>query len=259
MMENMKFIDIHCHLNFPEYDADREEVIKRTQEAEIGVINVGTDVEMSQSAIDLAHEYENMWATVAIHPEYAQTTIDFSELEKLARDPKVVAIGECGLDYFHSDPSEIARQREVFIQHIELANKVNKPLMLHIRNGKENTGVYKEAVELLKLHAKVRSNFHFFAGTLEDIKLILDINGTISMTGVVTFTRSYDEVVKNVPADRIMSETDAPYVAPTPHRGKRNEPLFIKDIVASIASIRGEKIEDLAPQIVDNARKMFGI
>jgi TatD DNase family protein len=244
----MKYIDIHCHLNFPEYDADREEVIKRAQTAEIGIINVGTDIPMSEKAVELAHKYENMWATVAIHPTSTKEAFDFSVLEKLAEDPKVVAIGECGLDYFRSLPKDIARQREVFLEHIELANKVNKPLMLHIRNGKENLGVYKEAAELLKKHSKVRANFHFFAGTIEDLKLILDINGTVSFTGVVTFVRSYDEIVKYVPADRIMSETDAPFVAPAPHRGKRNEPLFIKEIVASLSS-----------QIIDNAHKMFGI
>ncbi len=170
-----------------------------------------------------------------------------------------MAIGECGLDYFHGTAEDFVRQKEVFLEQIQIANEVNKPLMLHVRNGKENTGAYKEAVEMLKQHAKVRSNFHFFAGSLEDLKLILDIGATVSFTGVVTFVRSYDEIVKYVPADRIMSETDAPFVAPAPHRGKRNEPLFIKEIVASLAAIRGETTEKLSAQIIDNARTMFGI
>ncbi len=255
----MKYIDIHCHLQFHEYDADREEVIARAHKEEIGIINVGTDVAMSEKAVMLAHTYKNMWATVAIHPSHTKDPFDFASLEKLAQDPKVVAIGECGLDYFRSEPEDIERQRVVFIQHIELANMVNKPLMLHIRNGKDNPHVYKEAVEMLKKHAKVRSNFHFFAGNIEDLKMILDLNCTVSFTGVVTFARSYDEVIKYVPIDRIMSETDAPFVAPAPYRGKRNEPLFIKEIVSSLASVRDETLEKLSSHIIDNARKMFGI
>ncbi len=255
----MKYIDIHCHLNFPEYDSDREIVIGRALKEDVGIINVGTDIPMSEKAVELAHKYENMWATVAIHPTHTKEKFDFDVLKKLAGDPKVVAIGECGLDYLRSEPEEIERQREVFIQHIELANQVNKPLMLHIRNGKDNNGVYKEAVDILKKYAKVRSNFHFFAGTMDDLKLILDINATVSFTGVVTFVHDYDEVVKYVPRDRIMSETDAPFVAPVPNRGKRNEPLFIKDIVETLAKIRGENTEKLGMQIIDNARNMFGI
>lgn len=255
----MKFIDIHSHLNFPEYEADREDVIKKLQEEEIGVINVGTGDETSRQVVWLANKYPNMWATVAIHPTHTSESFDFSVIEKLAEDPKVVAIGECGLDYFRSEPHEIARQREIFIRHIELANRVNKPLMLHIRNGKENKGAYKEAVELLKKYSKVRANFHFFAGSAEDLELILAQNCTVSFTGVVTFVRDYDALVKSVPSDRIMSETDAPYVAPAPYRGKRNEPLYIKEIVAKLAEIRGESAEALSAQIIDNARKMFGI
>lgn len=259
MMGTMKYIDIHCHLNFPEYDTDREDVIARAQKEEIGIINVGTNIPMSAKAIGLAEKYENIWATVAIHPNHAKDDFDMSVLKKLANHPKVVAIGECGLDYFRSGPEDIERQREVFLQHIALANQVKKPLMLHIRNSKENNGAYAEAVAMLVKHAKVRANFHFFAGTMEDLNMIININGTVSFTGAVTFARTYDEVVKNVPIDRIMSETDAPFVAPTPHRGKRNEPSFIKDIVEKLASIRGVRIETLASQIIDNARKMFSI
>jgi len=255
----MEYIDVHCHLNCPEYDTDREEVIARAQAGEIGVINVGTDILMSQKAIEIARAHKNMWATVGVHPTHTAENNNFSLIEKLAEDPKVVAIGECGLDFFRSVPEEFETQRAIFLQHIELANRVNKPLMLHVRNGKDNLGVYGEAIEMLKKHSKVRANFHFFAGTIEDLKMILDIDGTVSFTGVVTFTRSYDEIIKYVPIDHIMSETDAPYVAPAPFRGKRNEPLYIKEILAGLATVRGETIEELSLHIVDKARKMFGI
>ncbi len=258
----MKFIDIHCHLDFKEYDSDRDEVIARTKAEDIGIMNVGVDLVTSEKVILLTRQYQDMWAIVGIHPvdsKEAAGSVDFLKLSKLAQHPKVVAIGECGLDYFHSTPEDFERQKEVFIEHIKIANEVGKPLMLHVRNGTENLGAYRDAILLLTQYAKVRANFHFFVGTMEDLKLILDINGTVSFTGVVTFARSYDEIIKFVPIDRIMSETDAPFVAPAPYRGKRNEPLFIKEIVASLTSVRGETIEKLSTQIIDNAKKMFGI
>ncbi len=255
----MKYIDIHCHLNFPEYDADRAEVISRAQKEDVGIINVGTDVLMSERAIELAEENKNMWATVAIHPNHTTEDFNFSKIEKLAENPKVVAIGECGLDYFRSSSESISKQKEYFEKHILLANKVNKPLMLHVRNGKTGPNAYLDALDILKNLAKVKFNFHFFAGSVEDLKAILDAGGSVSFTGVLTFARDYDAVVKYVPIDRIMSETDAPYVSPAPHRGKRNEPLFIKEISHTIAKIRGESEDTVLPLLVDNARKMFGI
>ncbi len=244
----MKFIDIHCHLSFPDYADEREKIIEQLQAEEIGVINVG-----------VAHKYPNMWATVGVHPTDSKIEPDYIELEKLARNPKCVAIGECGLDYHHGGQEDYERQRKIFIDHINLANKVGKPLMLHVRNGKENVGAYKEAVELLKQYSKVRANFHFFAGSLEDLKLILEMGNTVSFTGVVTFAKEYAEIVKNIPDAQIMSETDAPFAAPVPYRGKRNNPLYIKEIVAKLADIREVSSEALSAQIIDNARRVFGI
>lgn len=255
----MDYIDIHCHLNFPEYDSDRDEVIARAHSEGIRIINVGTDIPMSKKAIELAENHQNMWATVAIHPNHTKDSFDYEELRKLIQHPKVVAIGECGLDYFHSEPEDRERQREVFLQHINLANEIHKPLMLHVRNGKEDKGVYQEALDMLRKYAKVRSNFHFFAGSIDDAKAILDIGGTMSFTGVVTFTHDYNEVIKYIPSGSLMSETDAPYVAPVPYRGKRNEPTYIKEVVARLAEIRGEQLETLKSDIFDTTKKMFGI
>lgn len=255
----MKFIDIHCHLDFPDYSKDQEEVIKRTLDARGGMINVGVDVETSQSVVSLAHTYPNMWATVGVHPTDNKTEQDFSLLEKLAQDPKVVAIGECGLDFARTGEEDKLRQYEIFKKHIELANKVGKPLMLHVRNGKIDTGAYKEALKLLKEFARVPFNFHFFAGSIDDLKEILAVGGTISLTGVLTFTKDYDEVVRQVPLDRFMTETDAPFAAPVPYRGKRNEPLYVQEVIKAIARIKGESEEKVAQLSVDNARRMFGI
>lgn len=272
---NLKYLDIHGHINFPEYDLDREEVIKRANSAGVGIISVGTSLESSQKAVELAEAHENMWAIVGIHPIDTHSEVadlEFEGIKKLAVHPKVVAIGECGLDYFHSKPEDIARQVELFEKHIILANEVGKPLMLHVRNGKENSkgaaisdlnmtrpNAYQEAIAILKKFAKVRANFHFFAGTVQDAKDIIEMGNTISFTGVVTFARNYDEIIKNVPISNIMSETDCPYVAPIPFRGKRSEPVHVIETVKKIAEIRGENADVVAGRLVENTRQFFGI
>lgn len=284
MSKEFKYIDIHSHLNFPAYDADRSEVIRRMSEAGVATIIVGTDLESSKSAILLAEQNENIWAIVGMHPVFAgeshndpQETgksgkesrppqeFDLEAFRVLALNSKVVAIGECGLDYFHSNPSDIEVQRQVFIDHIKLANEVGKPLMLHVRSriGGRNSGAatsdsaYLEAVAILKEYAKVRANFHFFAGNIEDLKAILEIGATVSFTGVLTFTKDYDELVRLAPLDSIMSETDSPYVSPIPYRGKRNEPTYVIEVVKAIARIRGEQESVVAEHITRNAKGFF--
>jgi TatD DNase family protein len=260
-MSNIQFIDIHGHVNFPDYGNEKDAVIKRALDKGVSMITVGTDVKTSMESLNLAKETENIWATVGIHP--ADNRDDFgsssiNQIESLASDNKVVAIGECGLDYFHSKPEDISLQREIFTKQIELANKVNKPLMLHVRNGKNNSNAYQDALDILKT-AKVPANFHFFAGTLEDMKDILDRGFSISFTGVLTFTRDYDDLVKYAPIERIMSETDCPFVSPAPYRGQRNEPSYVIEIVKAIAKIRNEDEKVVSGQLLDNAKKFFGI
>ena len=235
----MKYIDIHGHINFPEYDADREEVIKRAHEAGVGIIVVGTDLESSKKCVELAEKHEEMWAIVGMHPTEAtpivevhsskrvdlrksmseRVTFDVEAFQTLAMNPKVVAIGECGLDFFHSKLEDVAYQKEVFIKHIEVANSVNKPLMLHVRNSHSSTNAYQEALAILKDYAKVPANFHFFAGKMQDMKDVFDAWCSISFTGVVTFAHHYDELVRSAPLEKIMTETDCPFVAPLSHRG----------------------------------------
>lgn len=270
----MKFIDIHGHIQFPEFDADREEAVKRAHDAGVGIISVGTGLESSRKAIELAEAHENTWAIVGIHPadthgEVAQT--EFEAIKELAKHPKVVAIGECGLDYFHSKAEDIARQRELFVQHIQLANELGKPLMLHVRNAKSNSkggaatidpnehNAYQEAIQILKQHAKVRADFHFFAGTVQDARDIVEMGNSISFTGVLTFARNYDEVIKSTPLIHIMSETDCPYVAPIPFRGKRCEPVHVIETIKKIAEIRGESVEVVSGQLLLNAKQFFGL
>ena len=277
-----KYIDIHTHVNFKAFDEDRDAVIKRTFDADTWMINVGTQIDTSKSAIELAHKYkEGVYAIIGLHPIHTDKSFhDEKELgeggsgfssrgevfdknvyRELLKDEKVVGIGECGLDYFHMEPDSIEKQKKAFIEQIELANEIGKPLMLHVRNNPKNKNVdaYKDTLELLKKYSKVKGNMHFFAGSREIAKEFIDFGFTISFTGVITFTHDYDDVIRDTPLDMIMSETDAPYVAPVPHRGRRNEPSYVKEIVKKIAEIKGLSEEEVSEAIVSNAKRVFKI
>lgn len=279
-----KYIDIHSHVNFTAFDADRDEVIKRALENDTWVINVGTQIDTSKKAIELASKYEEgVYAVIGLHPIHTGASFhDAKELgevgkeftsrgeifdknayRELLKNPKVVGIGECGLDYYHCTEESIAKQKEAFIAQIELANEFNKPLMLHIRNlpiGRQVVqGSYFDTIDLLKAHAKVKGDVHFFAGTWDEAKAFLDLGFTLSFTGVITFTNDYDEVIRNTPLDMIMTETDSPYVAPVPYRGKRNEPLYVKEVVKKIAEIKNLSETEVAEAIIRNAKRLFDI
>ena len=268
-----KYFDIHAHVNFKAYDEDRDAVIRRAIDEGVHIMNVGTQQKTSAFAVEMAEKYgHGVYAAVALHPIHTSSSFhDTSELgpegkaftskgekfdpdfyEALARKDVVKAIGECGLDYYRLDESTAKLQAEVFRQHIELANKVNKPLMCHIRNA------YKDAAEILREHAKVKGDIHFFAGNWEEAQLFLNMGFTLSFTGVITFTHDYDEVVRNTPLDMILSETDCPYITPTPFRGQRNEPIHVREIVKAIARIKGEDEEKVRAQLVANAKRVFG-
>lgn len=260
----MKYLDIHCHLDSPDYDSDKGEVLVRMEEGGIGAITIGTDLERSKKAVEIAENNENIWATIGIHPGDVGHPIkgffDEAEFEKLASHPKVVAIGECGLEYFHiAKEKTYELQKKLFIEQIEFAIKHSKPLMLHIRPTKGTQDAYEDAIYILKNYPEIRGNVHFFAGNTETAKKFLDLGFTFSFTGVITFTRDYDEVIKYLPQDFIIAETDAPWVAPVPHRGKRNEPLFVIEVVKKIAEITGENAESLNETMLRNAKRVFGI
>lgn len=268
-----RYIDIHAHLNFAAYNPDRKEVIERLAQQNIVCINVGTQKDTSLSAVKLAEEYSHLYATIGLHPVHTtKSHHDLAELGEggqeftsrgevydatnyveLAQHPKVVAIGECGLDYYRNDPASTELQKKVFKEHIELANSVGKPLMLHIRNA------YADAYDMLKQYAKVKGNVHFFAGMWEEAQKFLSLGFTLSFTGVITFAESYHEVIKNTPLDMIMSETDSPYVTPAPYRGQRNSPEYVPLVVKKIAEIKGLSEEEVATQILKNAERVFSV
>ncbi|MDP4020715.1 MAG: TatD family hydrolase [Candidatus Adlerbacteria bacterium] len=267
----MKYFDAHTHVQFAAFKDDADEVIKRAEEAGVGMNVVGTQYDTSAAAVALAERYENVWATIGLHPIHTSKsfhdakelgdggkeftsrgeTFDISKYLELAQTKRVIAIGECGLDYYRLDEATKKLQIENFVMQIELANRLGKPLMLHIRQA------YKDALEVLKAHAKVKGDVHFFAGSWEEAKQFLDLGFTLSFTGVITFTHDYDEVVKNTPLDMILSETDAPYVAPVPYRGKRNEPTYVVEVVKKIAEIKGEEVEKVREQILLNSKRVF--
>ncbi len=252
----MRYIDSHCHLNFEDFALDREDEIKKTKEAETAAIVVGVDIASSKEAIKLAEEYEHLFACVGVHPTYDQET-HFDELEKLAVHPKVVGVGECGLDFFRKSAEEDGeRQQKLFEKQIELAIKYEKPLMIHARNA------YKELAEILaeykkKAGDKLRANMHFYAGNLEDTKKFLDLGFTFSFSGVITFARDYDDVVRYIPLSHILSETDSPYAAPIPFRGKRNNPRFVSEVITALARIREEDEEEVRRTVFENVRRVF--
>ncbi|MBI5139229.1 TatD family hydrolase [Candidatus Nomurabacteria bacterium] len=280
-----KYIDIHSHVNFTAFDADRDEVIKRALENDTWVINVGTQIDTSKKAVEMANAYEEgVYAIIGLHPIHTGASFhdkkelgdegkeftsrgekfDKDSYRELLKNPKVVAIGECGLDYYRMDEDSITKQKENFIEQIELANEFGKPLMLHIRNGSIGSpqvtpNAYWDALDILKKYSKVKGDVHFFAGTWEEAKAYLDFGFTLSFTGVITFTNDYDEIIKNTPLDMIMSETDAPYVTPVPNRGKRNEPSFVKEVVKKIALVKNLTEAEVAETLVKNARRVFNI
>ncbi len=257
---HFRYFDVHSHVQDSAFDADRDAVISRMKDADVGSIVVGTDRKMSQEAVDLAHANEHLWAAIGQHPTDNKTEVfDFDFYKTLGSDSKVVAIGECGLDYFHAiDAGDRESQKDLFETQINLAADLGKPLMVHIRPSKgSREDAYLDALEILEAYPEARGNVHFFAGTPEIARQFAERGFTMSFTGVITFARDYDEVIRSLSLDKILSETDCPYVAPAAYRGKRNEPAYIEEIVKKIAEIRGEDLEVVRTALVENARKAF--
>lgn len=278
----MKFLDAHTHVQFAAFQGDWRDVIKRALNRGVWMINVGTQCDTSRRAVQIAEQYhQGLFATVGLHPihtaksfhdvdelgggEAARTfssrgeTFDFNEYRQLAASPKVVAIGECGLDYYRMEGSlEISKdkQKETFLGQIELARVVGKPLMVHCREA------FEDLIDVLKTQReKLRREdpgvIHFFTGTVEDAKELLNLGFSFTFGGVITFAENYDQAVRTIPADRMLSETDAPYVAPVPYRGKRNEPSYVIEVVKRLAELKGVSAEEMAGQILRNASRIF--
>lgn len=298
-MKHIEFFDCHTHVQFAAFDDDRDEIIQRARAAGVGMVNVGTQKDTSLRAVELAHEFEGepIYAAVGLHPihtspsfhdedelgplsysrelERVEEAFDLEYYRKLAEDPKVVAIGECGLEYFHlpegGEEEAKRKQKEAFIAQMELAHEVGKPLMIHCRNA------YADLLELLSTHYQLLtapSIIHFFAGTIDEAKEFLDLGFSFTFGGAITFpprknvpvhpnahgaAGDYAAAVAMLPIERILSETDAPYITPVPYRGKRNEPLYVTETVKKLAEIKNIPVDAMAHATVENAKRVFKI
>ena len=252
------FFDVHTHVQFAAYDKDREEVFARAREARVWMVNVGTERGTSEAAIALTkREKEGVFATVGLHPTSAVTTekFDYEFYKRLAKDKTVVAIGECGLDYYRLSEESKGEQKRVFLEHIRLASELEKPLMIHCREA------FADLIDILRAHYREfpQGIIHFMSGTKADAEALLDMGFSFSLGGVVTFTSDYDEVVRYVPKTNLLLETDAPYVAPVPHRGKRNEPAYVIQTAKRIAELQNTSVSVLGEETSANALAIFGL
>jgi len=264
---DMRYIDTHSHLHFRQYDEDRDDVLARMREQNVVTIAVGTSVDTSAGAVALAKEHPELvvGATIGVHPTDTNEGFDAKAYEPFLKEGVVVGVGECGLDYFRDNAAEAGkRQREVFEAQIAFAAEYDLPLMLHIRASAGSTDAHDEALDMLASWQKekgerVRGNAHFFTSTPEIAKRYWDMGFTTAFPGVITFAAETQEAVKAAPLNMILSETDAPYAAPEPYRGKRNEPAYVVEVVKKIVEIRGGDEEKVSEALISNARRVFGV
>ncbi len=250
-------VDIHCHLSFPEFDQDRNEVITRLSAEGVGLlIDPGVDVATSKKSIALAREVDFIYANVGLHPHEATNPVEesvFEELLTLARCPKVVAIGEIGLDYHYPDYNRTA-QHEAFREMLKLARSVDMPVVIHCRDA------WEDMLHILseESHSALHGVMHCFSGDRVIADRCIRMGFKLSIPGTVTYKRSLlPDVIRGVSLDDLLTETDAPYLAPVPWRGKRNEPAYVGTVTKTIADIRGISLERATEGIARNAFELF--
>jgi|SRR3989338_145073 len=287
--------DSHSHPQMRQYDPvklpdgshgasnDREEMLKRAKDAGVSIICVGTDLKTSKQGIELAQRYKGIWATVGIHPNDAPESIkgqvlSIKEYEDLLKEERIVAIGEIGLDYYRTPESyKQEEQKAVFSQFLDLAIKYNKPVVIHSRDAaKGSTGkVHQDVLSILNTkylihHTNLHGVAHSFTGNIEQAEQYIKNGFYLGFNGIITFPSSrkamkdtvpgmYDEVVKYAPLDRILLETDAPFLAPEPYRGKRNEPAYVIEVAKKVAELKDESLEKVIKQTTENCRKLFNL
>ncbi len=274
-----ELIDSHCHLHFPAYGENIGEVLGRMQKNNVWAVTVGTTAKTSRAGIDFAHQHEDVFATVGHHPEHltssfedeyegADDPFDIEKLRELVRDPKVVSIGETGLDFFRIDEDRDRAaaeqlQEDVFRQHIALAEEADKPLTIHCRDaGERFISIIKD--EKAK-GRRIRGVMHCYTGDWEEAQQLLDLGLFISFTGIITFgvkktadpEKHMHRVIERMPIERMMIETDAPWLAPEPYRGQQNEPAYVEHVARKIAELRGMGYDDVARITTDNAIGFF--
>lgn len=312
---NWKFIDSHCHVHFQAYKDDMDEVVKRSLDAGVGMITVGTQSTTSKNGLELAERYDGVWCTIGLHPNHlhAQEFVDESEIDpvdvvrrtsgepenmtlklddrrptsgtlhiktraehfeadyyrELAQHPKVVAIGELGLDYYRLPPGvnidELKNdQKAQAREQLRFATEVDKPVVIHCRDGSTTltTGAHADQIELLQEEIdrgglKRRGVIHCFTGTIDEARAYIELGFYISFTGIVTFGKNVMAVAKEIPLESILIETDAPYLTPAPHRGQRNEPRYVEYLADKLAELKGVSVDEVARVTTENAINLF--
>ncbi len=254
-------VDTHSHVNFSDYEKDREEVIKRALASKVWLINIGCDRKSSEEVVGLAQKYdEGVFASVALHPHNIEEGFDPKIYRTLIKQSaKVVAVGEAGLDYFRIKNNELGireKQKDIFKKHIELAVELDKPLIIHCRNA------HDDALSILDLYFKIhnpklRGVAHSFLGNLKQASRYRELGFKIAFNGIITFARDYDKVILDTPLEDILIETDCPYLAPVPHRGQRNEPLYVIEVAKKLAEIKSIPYGDIIGQTTKNAKALF--
>jgi TatD DNase family protein len=251
-------IDSHCHLDFDVFDNQRDKVVAEAREARVHtIVNIGVDIPSSKRSIELADRYDCIYATVGIHPHDAKKvdgrTID--ELRELAQHPRVVAIGEIGLDYYR-DMSPRNVQQRVFREQLELACEVNLPVVIHTRESFEDSvSIVSDFVDRLP-----GGVFHCFPGDAEEADRVFDLGLVVSVGGIITFKNSrMSRMAAEVPLEKVLLETDAPYLAPVPFRGKTNQPAYVVHTCRKLAELRGESVQAIEKVTDRNVRKLFGL
>lgn len=283
----MRLFDSHTHLHFPAFAEDVPRIMAHAKETSLGMLTVGTLAPTNAAAVAFAEKYDNVWAAVGIHPSHvhplayhdehelaaeethqgivqADGTINLSDLDQYLAHPKVVAIGEFGLDFYRLPEDGTAaekiqeEQRRAAAAHLALCTTSNKPAVIHCRDAH---GDMQELIaeEIARGGLARRGVIHCFTGTLADAECYIELGFMISFSGIVTFAKSLQEVAKHISLSSMLVETDAPYLAPVPYRGKRNEPAYVEETVKCIANLRGVSFEDVAEQTVNNAKGIFGV
>ena len=251
------YFDTHTHLDDEKFDTDREEVIENLKKEGISYcVNVGSDMKSSYQSVELSEKYDFLYAAVGVHPSEVgeMSDEDLDKLEEMTKNEKVVAIGEIGLDYHYDEPLPEV-QKEWFIKQLKLAKKLNMPYIIHDRDA------HKDVIDILKEVGYFNGVMHCFSGSVEMAKIVLDLGLYVSIAGQVTFKNApkVKEVAKMVPEDRLLIETDSPYLTPEPHRGERNNSAYVKFTCEKIAELKGISAEELARVTLQNGKKFYGI
>lgn len=251
------YFDTHAHLDDEKFDADREEIIEHIKSEGVSlVVNIGADMESSKTTVELSEKYDFIYAAVGVHPYDAPdlTDEDILELKQLAKSEKVVAIGEIGLDY-HFEGTDKEGQKEGFRKQIALAKELNLPYVVHDRDS------HQDCYDIIKESGYFRGVMHCFSGSAEFAKQMTDLGFYISFAGTVTFknAKKVKEAAKSVSLDRILIETDCPYLSPEPNRGKRNNPANVRYTAEVLAEIKGISLDEMAKITMENGKRFYGI